>query len=151
MLETIQDIKELIDTEVVNLTYKKLSSDRFGTCMSDLEKNKLNLLKDYQDLVDKLVLQTSPLQPSENSTEIVTVIDPDTEESVGEYELYITVNYLGNCIKETVRNTPYFNTDSQEVEYQLSYEYEQIVVGCTNPQSDIVCVENLIAQIKSIV
>lgn len=149
MLETIQEIKEILDCTIVNLTYSKLSSERFGTCFSSLDKNRLGLLIDYQEIIDKLVLQTSPMLPSEETSEVITVVNTHTNESFQKVA-YTTVNYLGNCIKEIIKRTPYYNEDTQEIEESLTTEYVQ-VTDCTNIQSDIFCVEELIAQIKRLV
>lgn len=149
MLNDIEKLKQTLDSKIVDLSYKKLNSKRFGYCLEDNAINKLNLLKDYQKLLSKILLQTSVVKPNESITIPVSVLNTVTNLYTVENKTVLT-EYMGNCIKKINTTNPFYNTTTNAVDYTISTTYEQ-TFDCDNVQTNLPCINKIIEQIKSII
>lgn len=149
MLNDIQLLKEQLDEKIVQLGYRKLNSERFGYCLKGSDRDTLTLLRDYQKLLERVLLQNSPIRP----TETVSITQPILNTTTGIYEYIaktVVTTYMGNCVKKITTNTPSFDVDSNSIIFTTEEEYTQDL-DCSNIQTDITCIDAIIEQIKSLV
>ena len=147
--DTILELKTKLDCYISDLALQKLNHDRFGICIDKLDIKKLDLLKDYQKILNKLVLQQSLF--NKTSTEIVeNIILINTNTNQGQYVPKTTkTNFLGNCVKEVIVKTPSFDSLLNKFVFTETTTYEQDA-DCSNIQSDITCLDKILKHIRNL-